>query len=172
MTREEAIDRLRKISEKTPIRTNGDDLVAITMAIQSLSQEPIKYWIDYNGHVIPIQQPCDTENCKIVKALIGDPCKVKEPCDDAVSRDAVIDALSEYVSLEEYEDKNHTFTVKPLIKRIVKLPPVTQKSGKWIKGYTFPDGAYWKCNKCNELIKVKIPMRYCNNCGAKMESEE
>lgn len=40
MTREEAIDRLRKISEKTPIRTNGDDLVAITMAIQALSQEP------------------------------------------------------------------------------------------------------------------------------------
>ena len=50
------------------------------------------------------------------------------------------------------------------------------KAGHWIKGYTFPDGAYWKCDKCNELIKVKIPMRYCNNCGAKMvepqESEE
>ena len=42
------------------------------------------------------------------------------------------------------------------------------KTGHWIKGYTFPDGAYWKCDKCNELIKVKIPMRYCNNCGAKM----
>ena len=42
------------------------------------------------------------------------------------------------------------------------------KEGHWIKGYTFPDGAYWKCDKCNELIKVKIPMRYCNNCGAKM----
>ena len=42
------------------------------------------------------------------------------------------------------------------------------KAGHWIKGYTFPDGAYWKCDKCNELIKVKIPMRYCNNCGAKM----
>ena len=40
MTREESIDRLRKISEKTPIRTNGDDLVAITMAIKALSQEP------------------------------------------------------------------------------------------------------------------------------------
>ena len=50
------------------------------------------------------------------------------------------------------------------------------KAGHWIKGYTFPDGAYWKCDKCNELIKVKIPMRYCNNCGAKMvepqESED
>lgn len=46
------------------------------------------------------------------------------------------------------------------------------KTGHWIKGYTFPDGAYWKCDKCNELIKVKIPMRYCNNCGAKMAESE
>ena len=54
--------------------------------------------------------------------------------------------------------------------KIVNLPSVKQepRKGHWIKGYTFPDGAYWKCDKCNELIKVKIPMRYCNNCGAKM----
>lgn len=42
------------------------------------------------------------------------------------------------------------------------------KKGHWIKGYTFPDGTYWKCDKCNELIKVKFPMNYCNNCGADM----
>lgn len=40
------------------------------------------------------------------------------------------------------------------------------KTGHWIKGYTFPDGEYWKCDKCNELIKVKYPMNYCNNCGS------
>jgi hypothetical protein len=40
------------------------------------------------------------------------------------------------------------------------------KTGHWIKGYTFPDGEYWKCDKCNELIKVKYPMYYCNNCGS------
>ena len=36
MTREEAIDRLRKISEKTPIRTNGMDVEALEMAIEAL----------------------------------------------------------------------------------------------------------------------------------------
>lgn len=46
------------------------------------------------------------------------------------------------------------------------------RKGHWIKGYTFPDGAYWKCDKCNELIKVKIPMHYCNNCGADMREVE
>lgn len=46
------------------------------------------------------------------------------------------------------------------------------RRGHWIKGYTFPDGAYWKCDKCNELIKVKFPMNYCNNCGADMRGVE
>ena len=42
---------------------------------------------------------------------------------------------------------------------------------KWERGYSFPDGEYWKCSHYNELIKVKIPMHYCNNCGAKMDKE-
>ena len=54
-------------------------------------------------------------------------------------------------------------------KRFLKQEP---RKGHWIKGYTFPDGAYWKCDKCNELIKVKIPMHYCNNCGADMREVE
>lgn len=43
---------------------------------------------------------------------------------------------------------------------------------KWERGYTFPDGAYWKCTNCGELIKVKVPMHYCSNCGAKMDGGE
>ena len=40
--------------------------------------------------------------------------------------------------------------------------------GKWIRGYTYPDGEYWKCNKCKDLIQARYPMKYCSNCGAKM----
>ena len=40
---------------------------------------------------------------------------------------------------------------------------------KWERGYTFPDGAYWKCTHCNTLIKVKLPMDYCNACGAMID---
>jgi len=48
------------------------------------------------------------------------------------------------------------------------MPSVTPqpRKGHWIKGYAFPDGEYWECDKCNELIKVKYPMHYCNNCGS------
>ena len=51
---------------------------------------------------------------------------------------------------------------------MAKERTVKQKIGYWDKGYTFPDGAYWRCSHCHELIKVKFPMNYCNNCGARM----
>lgn len=73
--------------------------------------------------------------------------------------------------LKEYEDGLDLEYATPFDKAIlyaIKALEQEPKAGHWIKGYTFPDGAYWKCDKCNELIKVKIPMRYCNNCGAKM----
>jgi len=50
-----------------------------------------------------------------------------------------------------------------------ELAPVIH--AKWDTGYRFPDGEYWRCSNCGELIKVKIPMKYCNNCGARMDKE-
>lgn len=46
------------------------------------------------------------------------------------------------------------------------------KTGKWKTGYNFPDGAYWKCSCCDEIIKVTYPMKYCPNCGVEMEGKE
>ena len=78
---------------------------------------------------------------------------------------------------KEYDQEKHCcHRWSKVIRNAVDELKQEPKTGHWIKGYTFPDGAYWKCDKCNELIKVKIPMRYCNNCGAKMvepqESED
>ena len=49
----------------------------------------------------------------------------QEPCDNAISREAVLSAICDYVAFEEYEDKSHTFTIRPLTKRIKQLPSVT-----------------------------------------------
>ena len=46
-----------------------------------------------------------------------------------------------------------------------------ENTSEWEKGYTFPDGEYYKCKKCQKLIKVKYPMNFCNNCGADMRGE-
>ena len=55
---------------------------------------------------------------------------------------------------------------KEQIQAIVGALGQEPRKGHWIKGYKFPDGEYWRCDKCNELVKVKYPMHYCNNCGS------
>ncbi|MCR5234446.1 MAG: hypothetical protein K6E53_11180 [Lachnospiraceae bacterium] len=51
--------------------------------------------------------------------------------------------------------------VKPVIK------------AKWETGFTFPDGEYWKCTNCKEIIKVRAgAMNFCGHCGAQMEREK
>lgn len=57
-------------------------------------------------------------------------------------------------------------------KAVKSLLREERPKGKWIKGYRFPDGNYWKCDNCNELIKVSYPMKYCSNCGADMRGSE
>lgn len=92
----------------------------------------------------------------------------QEPCTDAVSRESVLGAICDYVAFEEYEDKSHTFTIRPLTKRIKQLPSVTQKSGHWTKDFI--------CSICGcKCYPFDIDFgdyNYCPNCGAKMESEE
>lgn len=70
--------------------------------------------------------------------------------------------------LQNNFDCGNTYGYKVADEIIALLPSVTpqERKGHWIKGYTYSDGEYWKCDKCNELIKVKYPMHYCNNCGS------
>jgi rubrerythrin len=63
------------------------------------------------------------------------------------------------------------------VKEIQKLPSVTQKSGKWIRGEVEVGACeieypWWKCSECGWEHALVIPRNYCPNCGAKMESED
>lgn len=86
---------------------------------------------------------------------------------DSISREQAKAAIR-----DKFKDLPSRVEINTILNELPSVNTQEPKTGHWIKGYTFPDGAYWKCDKCNELIKVKIPMRYCNNCGAKMESED
>lgn len=160
MTREESIDRLRKISEKTPIRTNGDDLLAITMAIKALSQEPSDTVSRGVFEQVMWERDIAIEQLHELGYEWGQ--KI-EPCDDAISREAVLDIL--YREQEWYDIKT----------QIEELPPVTQKSGKWI--YRREDK--YSCSKCGTTTRVdesgieEKPMyKFCPYCGAKMERSD
>ena len=102
----------------------------------------------------------DKDADEIIKAL------EQEPCDDAISRQAVLDLVADY-----------DLSMGQVVKGIHDLPSVTPqpKMGRWIMS---DDGLYRPiCNNCGaHPWKGYIPtveeatdvFKYCPNCGANM----
>ena len=83
-----------------------------------------------------------------------------EPCEDAISRQVVLDMMQMRMSGKE------------LYKAVYDLPPIQPKTkaGKWIPIY-----GNVKCSVCGNVKdgrSVGKATHYCDFCGAKMESEE
>lgn len=82
-------------------------------------------------------------------------------CGDAISRQAVIDAISsdryDYAALDRY---------------VKDLPPVTpqQRTGQWITSH-IPESVLCECSECGFTCGA-YSFNYCPDCGAKMEVEE
>lgn len=85
----------------------------------------------------------------------------QEPCDDVISRQAVLEAIRK-CHCEEW--------VKAEIGAPIEaLPSVTpaEKVGHWTITGTEP--TVYKCSECGEICCCQG--RYCNECGAKMEEQ-
>lgn len=107
---------------------------------------------------------------RIIKALS------QEPCEDAVSRQAVLDIIDKW-----YESNRDVENIEDLIVFATYLPSVLlkPKTGHWIEGEIWEDtdggwGRWQKCSVCRESEHHK--KNFCPNCGTKMvkphESEE
>lgn len=89
----------------------------------------------------------------------------KEPCEDVISRQTAIDAVTKTSGIRG-----------DALKALYDLPPVTPqpKMGKWkrisIDKYVQHAMAYYKCSVCDKDIIGTH--NYCPNCGIKMEVEE
>ncbi len=85
----------------------------------------------------------------------------REPCEDAISRRAAIDAVN--------IGNLHPGIVGALQSILADLPSVTPKqmTGSWINiGFFLSDG--YRCSECFYTNYGK-KTNYCPNCGAKME---
>ena len=90
----------------------------------------------------------------------------QEPCEDAVSRDAVLNAIDKW-----HENNNQLLvndSIEDLIIDVTYLPSVTQKSGKWIGLYVGNGEVKYECSVCGFIASGK--WKYCCECGSRMEN--
>ena len=107
------------------------------------------------------------EMCKWIDELEGRGCDFGEPCEDAISLDAVIEWLKEkdFIKMSWQEENAR--------KELQEYFPVTpsRRKGRWIldedKSLLFN---IYKCSNCENIGARES--KYCPNCGAEMEGEE
>ena len=100
----------------------------------------------------------------------------QEPSEDAVSRQAVLEILQDYVfeedEIESVTDECQNNMAESIARDIVQLPsvkPQEPKTGKWEDLHIC-----WICSECNQ--ETHIEYKFCPNCGCRMvepqESED
>ena len=174
-TAQEALAVIDKYAEKEPIEKitlwGGEQFVSLETYQQVCKERDIAveqlHELGYQlGEKI---EPCDT--CKHnAEEWDGEHCDSccgnhsgYEPCEDAVSRQAVLEIL-----------KSHTLTNDYLA--IEQLPSVQPKAktGWWINlENRFELGDRVKCSECGQVFITgdDVSRKYCPNCGARMLNE-
>ena len=103
-----------------------------------------------------------------VDRIMDLPFVEREPCEDAISREAALEKMADYVA-SGYADSAEDFEEYSRI--ICQLPSVNPqpKTGHWI----WCVGSH-KCSNCEEYtcFSHKELLRYCPNCGARMVGEQ
>ena len=95
-----------------------------------------------------------------------DLCVVEqEPCDDCISRQAVLEVLT--------RNRVHFVDMVMITSELKALPSVTPKpkTGHWI----LTDDDFVYCSECEDSYysrPIDASWHYCPNCGAKMEVSE
>ena len=166
------LDKIKAEIEEARYGLINDGLdVALKIIDKYAEQEPIDYQQGYIDGVNQMvkelkaeQEPCDECKYKTFTELYfhTDPEMVEQqPCDDVVSRQAVIRTIYDRKS-----DFKNDFAQGFFADRIRDLPSVTQepKTGHWIFDEIL-DMHYY----CSECMSMGVDYwDYCPNCGARM----
>ena len=102
----------------------------------------------------------------------------QEPCEDAISRDAVDKYIARLLSGYLYDGERERLEIFSAY--LWELPSVTpsRRKGHWIEEEMYDQDICYRCSECDEvfcLIEGTPELNeyhYCPNCGAEMESEE
>ena len=166
---------------------------AITVISKWLEQEPCEDWYDVPSDEMTLEQARqavkdlrkklaeDLINQRATTCRHGGHCEWvacdkcnhyepdglnQQPCEDCISRQAVIDTI-----LNSKSSFKNDFACGFFIDKIRDLPPVTpnEKTGKWIRTTDKSGHLVWECDKCG--WQQRFNTNFCPDCGARMVSE-
>ena len=97
--------------------------------------------------------------------------EVPEPCEDAVSREAVSKWLKQYG--QDVLHGKYKFSLMYIWKNLMDLPSVTpkRKTGRWLDNYQYG----YKCSECGAYLEIDcgdVEMNFCPNCNADMRGKQ
>lgn len=124
--------------------------------------------LDISKSLAVIADALETANKEKYKAILNNRFGVGQHREDAISRKAVKEMLTEewtkYMPMEL--DTNLAF----VLEKISELPPLTPKTGKWIE-YCYQN---FSCSDCDYIVADTDinEYKYCPNCGVRMEVKE
>lgn len=103
----------------------------------------------------------------------------QQPCEDAISRQTVIDSIRNYFHDEYYQRTSIQDCRDCLIEDVIKsLPPVTpiRPKGEWLPTHEYlaAEGGsidYVKCSCCERWSLEQDVLDFCPYCGADMRGE-
>ena len=123
-------------------------------------EQNLDEWCDSCKEYDKEKHSCPRWN-KVIKNTV-DELKSAQPeqCEDAVSRQAAIDAIISFFKLTDYNES--AYAVRTVLGDLPSAQP--QRTGKWIP----KDGRYY-CGQCSGIAPKGIRWDFCPHCGVKME---
>ena len=122
---------------------------------------PIQYDAGNMGEII--------ENLEEISKIL------EKECEDAVSRQAVLDIVrfeENWLSDAKSNNADTDIAFSGIRTQVAKLSPVipARKKGKWIFSGNYDEVGILYCSNCKHEIDVSEGyFKWCPNCGAKME---
>ena len=96
---------------------------------------------------------------------------LEQTCEDVISRQAVLDNLSELNAISFYEaqedSKETYYEIRKAIKQLPSVNP-QPKTGHWIVHEIENTLKWLECSNCHCETSYNVMHNYCPNCGAKM----
>jgi PHP family Zn ribbon phosphoesterase len=92
----------------------------------------------------------------------------KDPCEDAISRQAAIDAANKVIERDTSGNNDVVNAMIAWSAYIKSLPPVNPqpKTGHWIRMKSYEK---WGCSECNTVFRFTFKEHdYCPKCGTQM----